>query len=92
MEGENVLFHILDSNFSPFSPEAMAGATKKSQNSTAEGPDQITMLHPKYLGQVGITFLCNIFNNSVKTGTIPAVWKRAIIVPILKPNKNPNDI
>ena len=83
--------HKLDASFSPFSPDSVAAAIKSSRNSTAEGPDQITMLHLKHLGQAGITFLCKIFNNSVRTSSIPAIWKRAIIVPIPKPNKDPKD-
>ena len=83
--------HKIDTNFSPFSPDSVEAAIKNSRNSTAEGPDQITMLHLKHLGPAGITYLCNIFNNSVKSISIPAIWKRAVIVPIPKPNKNPND-
>ena len=83
--------HKLDQNFSPFTPEAVAKAIRKSRNSTATGPDNTTILHLKHLGPNGINFLCNIFNNSVRNATIPALWKSAIVIPIPKPGKKPED-
>ena len=41
----------------------------------------------KHLGQHGIKHLTNLFNNVVNTATIPALWKIARIIPLLKPGK-----
>ena len=69
--------------------------TKKAimscKSSKAAGPDNITNLHLKHLGPNGIMYLTKIFNMSIKTSTIPDIWKRSIIVPLLKPNKPSNE-
>ena len=83
--------HKLDPNFSPFTPDSVSKAIRDSKNSTAAGPDNITILHLKHLGPRGIHYLCNIYNNSIKTANLPDLWKSAVIIPILKPGKNPND-
>ena len=81
--------HKLDPEFRPFSPEDVQRAITRLKNSTATGPDEITALHLKRLGPCGISYLCNIYNNSVNSANIPALWKHAKIIPILKPNKPP---
>ena len=83
--------HQLDPNFSPFTPHSVAGAIRGCKNSTATGPDNMTILHLKHLGPSGTNFLCKIFNASVSSANIPAIWKLATIVPLPKPGKNPED-
>ena len=41
----------------------------------------------KHLGNFGIQYLTNIYNNSVNKAHIPASWKKARIIPLLKPGK-----
>ena len=41
----------------------------------------------KHLGNFGIQYLTNIYNNSVNKAHIPARWKKARIIPLLKPGK-----
>ena len=62
-------------------------AIKKSKASKAIGPDGISNLHLKNLGNNGIMYLTKIFNLSVKESTIPDIWKSSIIIPLLKPGK-----
>ena len=66
-------------------------AIKKSKASKAIGPDNITNLHLKHLGNKGISFLTKIFNLSLNSSKIPAIWKQSIIFPLLKPGKDPSD-
>jgi hypothetical protein len=54
------------------------------------GPDGLTALHLKHLGPKGISYLTSLYNLSMAGADLPAVWKTANIVPILKPGKNPN--
>ena len=66
-------------------------AIKKSKSSKALGPDKISNLHLKHLGPNGISYLTKIFNHSSSTCQIPAIWKSSIIIPLLKPGKDPDD-
>ena len=62
-------------------------AIKKSKNSKALGPDNISPVMLKHIGPLGITFLTNIYNCCVNQAIIPTIWKTARIIPLLKPNK-----
>ena len=66
-------------------------AIKKTKNSKALGPDEISPLMLKHLGPNGIRFLTHIYNECVNTATIPALWKTGRIIPLLKPGK-PTDV
>jgi hypothetical protein len=41
----------------------------------------------KPLGPADLVFLTSIFNLSVKQVKVPAIWKSALVLPILKPGK-----
>jgi len=62
-------------------------AIKKAKNSKALGPDNISPIMLKHIGQNGIMFLTEIYNNSVNTAIIPSLWKTGRIIPLLKPGK-----
>ena len=47
----------LDRNISPFTTRDTADAIRRSKNSTAAGPNDITSLHLKQLGPRGLSFL-----------------------------------
>jgi hypothetical protein len=79
--------HPLDHSYNPFTAADTTEAIQKSSNSTATGPDGLCSLHLKHLGQSGIAFLTDIFNLSVKDSVIPAIWKKALVLPVLKPGK-----
>ena len=79
--------HPLDHGYSPFTAAATDEALRLSSNSTATGPDGLCSLHLKHLGQSGIVFLTDLFNLSVRGGVIPAIWKKALVLPVLKPGK-----
>ena len=79
--------HKLDPSFTPFTQDQVSTAIRKSKNSTATGPDNLTSLHLKHLGPLGIAFLTHTLNLSVQKVDIPAVWKDALIIPLLKPGK-----
>jgi hypothetical protein len=50
-------------------------------------PDGLRAIYLKHLGPCGINYLTSLFNLSVGGANIPAMWKAAIIVPVLKPGK-----
>ena len=77
----------MDDNYTPFSTSDTIDAIKASKNSTAAGPNGITMLHLKHIGPLGIRYLTHLFNLSVRAADIPALWKSADIIPVPKPGK-----
>ncbi|GFV09623.1 putative RNA-directed DNA polymerase from transposon BS [Trichonephila clavipes] len=54
----------------------------------SRGPDGILGFMIGHLGPHGMQKLLDIFNFSWKIGRLPRDWKRAIIIPILKPGKD----
>jgi len=57
---------------------------------SAPGIDQITTSMLKHLHQNTISYLTSILNLIFQTGTFPLLWKTALIMPILKPLKDPS--
>ena len=72
-----------------FTPEQTAQAIRGSKASKAFGPDNLTMIHLKHYGPAATAYLTALFNLSLKTSTIPDIWKQSVIVPLLKPGKDP---
>ena len=77
----------LDPTFTPFSDGDTAAAIRRCNNSTATGPDGLTVLHLKHLGPSGIAYLTKIFNLSISKAELPDIWKKALIIAILKAGK-----
>ena len=81
--------HPLDPNFKPFTPVDVAAAIKRAKNSTAVGPDGISILHLKHMGPLALDYFTSLFNISVSSADIPSIWKSALVLPVLKPGKDP---
>ena len=79
--------HKLIHDAMPFTPSMVAKVLRESGNSTAPSPDGLTILQLKNLGPIGLRYLCKLFNLSYAHANLPAIWKRAIILPLLKPDK-----
>src|SRR6188508_230739 len=65
-------------------------AIKNTKNKNSVGPDNLNIRHLKHLGPIAIQYLTDILNLALNTNTIPHIWKLAKIIPIPKPNKDPN--
>ena len=63
-------------------------AIKSCRNSKAFGPDKLSIFHLKHLGPRAIGYITALFNLSVTTCQIPAIWKSSLIIPIPKPGKD----
>ena len=74
----------------PFVMEELEGALKGMQNGRSPGPDNITNDMLAHLGMQAKKKLLGLFNTSWKTGLIPSIWKKAILIPILKAGKPRN--
>jgi hypothetical protein len=74
-----------------FTYEQTREAIKGCKASKAVGPDGMSNLHLKHLGQKGIEYLTQIFNLSVQNSVIPDIWKQSFVIPLLKPGKDKGD-
>ena len=83
--------HKLNNNFRPFTADDTAEAIKNSKNSTALGPDDLSTVHFKHMGPSAISFLTELYNLSVAQANLPAIWKRATVLPVLKPGKSADE-
>ena len=79
--------NTLDRSYCLFSEAEVITAIRHSKNLTAAGPNGLTILHLKHLGPVAIRFLTHLFYLSVRGAELPAIWKAAHVVPVLKPGK-----
>lgn len=73
---------------SPFS-EAEFNLSLNSRRDTSPGLDDIPYILIKRLDASAKSVLLKIFNDLWLTGEIPSSWKTIVIVPILKPDKDP---
>ena len=48
----------------------------------------LSIFHLKHLGPRAIEYIITLFNLSVTTCQIPAIWKSSLIIPIPKPGKD----
>lgn len=79
----------LNNTLSPITTAQTTQIIKRTKNSRAAGPDDITNLHLKHLGPHGVQALTNISNYSYQHCKIPTIWKKGKIITILKPKKDP---
>ena len=73
----------------PFSKNELRQALSKLKSRKAPGPDRIHSEMLLWLGPVGKDVLLRLINLSWKTGELPQIWKNALLMPILKKDKNP---
>ena len=66
-------------------------ALKKMKQKKAPGPDGITNEMLKHLGPGTKRTLLRIYNQSWSTGTVPTIWKEAVIRAIPKKGKDKRD-
>ena len=80
-----------DEETEPFSLEDLQEAVSSMDYYKAPGPDGIFVEFIKHLHINAANIMLIFFNYILKNG-IPAIWRKATIVPILKPMKNPEDV
>ncbi|PWV16258.1 putative Endonuclease-reverse transcriptase/Reverse transcriptase (RNA-dependent DNA polymerase) [Trypanosoma cruzi] len=73
----------------PFNRTELLAALRKTPYGKAPGPDKAYSEALRHISSKGLRFLLRCINHSWTTGTIPAEWRRATIVPLLKPGKSP---
>ena len=66
-------------------------STLKRKSNSAPGEDGISYEILKHLHNNALTEILNLYNKIWIQGDIPALFKHAIVIPILKPNKPKTD-
>src|SRR5207244_7765371 len=66
-------------------------AIKSSKTNKSTGPGNINIQHLKHLGPLALDYLTKTHNLAIHKNNIPPIWKLSKIIPIPKPNKNPNE-
>ena len=79
--------HIKSTDFPTIEHSDILSAIKQLKNSVSQTPDLLPAMFIKKTAQHLIKPLYIIFNLSVKTGEIPAKWKKAVVIPIYKKGK-----
>ena len=83
MENENQI--------DPFSIEELEEALEHAKPGKASGLDGITTEMIQQFGPLARSWVLNLFNNCVESCTIPKLWRRARVIALLKPGKDPNN-
>ncbi|KAF8275865.1 putative Endonuclease-reverse transcriptase/Reverse transcriptase (RNA-dependent DNA polymerase) [Trypanosoma cruzi] len=73
----------------PFNRTELLAALRNTPYGKAPGPDEVYSEALRHISSKGLRFLLRCINHSWTTGKIPAEWRRATIVPLLKPGKSP---
>ena len=71
-----------------FTTDLVRRVIQSCRNSKAFGPDSLSIFHLKNYGPRAIEYITALFNLSVTTCQIPAIWKSSLIIPIPKPGKD----
>ena len=70
----------------PFTIIELQTALHSCRN-TCEGPDGLHYQMIRHLPPISFVFLLTLFNRIWSSGDFPPIWREAIVLPFLKPNK-----
>ena len=73
-----------------FTEKVVNLAIGSTKNSKAFGSDNIAPVMLNHLEPTSIAYITRVKNLSVSTLSKPSLWKIGRIIPILKPNKSPD--
>jgi hypothetical protein len=73
------------------SPQNISTAISHLKNSVSQTPDSVPSHYVRNTSSQLVIPLTILFNHSIRTGQIPELWKRAIVVPIYKKKGRMND-
>ena len=74
----------------PFTMEELQDALRRAHDTSA-GPDEIHYQLLKHLPSSSLLLLLNILNKIWLSGEFPSDWRKAIVIPIPKPGKDPTN-
>ena len=56
-------------------------AIQHSKNNNSVGPDNLSIMHLKHIGPLGLTFLTSMYTTALIKNIIPHMWKLAFTTP-----------
>ena len=77
---------------SDFTFSELKSALKKCKKGKAAGPDRITNEMINNLSDYELTTILDLINKTWREGKLPTAWRKANTIPILKNDRNPNEI
>jgi len=91
MQGRTLLQQMSDKRLPhPFTEEEISAALQKTKPATAPGYDNIHVEFLKNLGPKARTWLPKFFSRIMATHSIPKIWRKAKVIAIDKPGKDPS--
>ena len=75
-----------------FSDEELDAAIDCLKNSKAAGLDDIRTEQIKHFGPTARKWLLSLFNSCVTLSQLPKIWRKARVIAILKPGKDPHEV
>ena len=66
-------------------------AIRQCKNNSAPGEDEIAYEMLKYLPKNALKTILKLFNNIWLSGKLPTSWKHSIVLPFIKPGKEPTN-
>ena len=69
-----------------FTSDQVTSAIKSCRR--AYGPDSLSIFHLKNLGPLATEHLTALYNDSLKSCSLPSIWKTSLVIPIPKPGKD----
>ena len=73
----------------PITLHELNSALKRLKAKKSPGPDGVSNEMLTHLGSAAVYKLLEVFNSSWEDGSLPQIWKEAIMKPILKSGKDP---
>eukprot|EP00760_Papus_ankaliazontas_P023829 PhM_4_TR2092/c0_g1_i8/m.29369 len=70
----------------------IAGAIRALKTGKAPGPDGVHAEFLTHLGKTATEWVYRLLRRSLHTGRVPAAWRRSVVIPLLKPHKDPEDV
>jgi hypothetical protein len=79
--------HIIPQSMNSVSKQDILNAIQRMKKSVSRTPDSLPSFYIHKTASQLVKPLYIIFNHSINTGSIPELWKKAIVIPIYKKGK-----
>jgi len=91
MQGRTLREQMSDKSLPhPFTEEEISTALQKTKPATAPGYDNIHVEFLKNIGLKARTWLSKFFSSIMATHSIPKIWRKAKVIAVEKPGKDPS--
>ena len=87
---DNLVNSTLQAVNEKFSIDELQSAIAQCKNGTAPGEDMITYEMLKHFPPTSLEIILELYNRIWETGLLPKEWKHSIVLPFVKPGKDPS--